>query len=513
MRESKYYRLTSFLLHCGLDEVTLSFAQIEEIIGGKLPDSAKEFPVNWANTDTLPIPRAFRAAGYATHDTDMKNGIVHFTKVKEGQVIERHHKRSFSGESGNVILLNKPFLGGWLDTDGHIGHEIIDFLLADDGSYYIYNNPWGACPEDIWVEGSTLLTRNQREKFVGKYMILTSETRNKDFDILYVIELQEKLHRVHTSKKQEDGKANVNTVPEIIDLIHKLDVKYNGRYLYDIFENESLCLTFRGAKIYKAEEPISVTGLEYNFQRNKGYIYDSKNPQDYEKVIKVIEDSINSGALKEFQPRKVNHEEIGDLNANKTFLDLISMQDSEQVYTNILHSVLSQNDLLKRFCQKFKEDKDFDDGGVFSVLRETKVVDGRMDVCADSENQRVIIENKVYSGLNGLKPADNKTQLSTYYEWGKVKPLEPLCFVVAPNFRVSEIKKEIHSLDTKMEPVYIVKTYGDIADFIEEEYKNGNIPSSYIYYSLVPQIINAFRNYSYTTREDLYARKFLEATN
>lgn len=40
-----------------------------------------------------------------------------------------------------------------------------------------------------------------------------------------------------------------------------------------------------------------------------------------------------------------------------------------------------------------------------------------MDVCAESRSQRVIIENKVYSGLNGVRPADNTTQLSTYYSW------------------------------------------------------------------------------------------------
>lgn len=80
---------------------------------------------------------------------------------------------------------------------------------------------------------------------------------------------------------------------------------------------------------------------------------------------------------------------------------------------------------------------------MFNVFRETKVVDGRMDVCAENDRQRVIIENKVYSGLNGLKPADNETQLSTYYHWGIEKELEPLCMVVAPNFRVSEISREI----------------------------------------------------------------------
>ena len=53
-----------------------------------------------------------------------------------------------------VIILNKPFLGGWLNGEGRIGHEIIDFFLADNGNYYVYNNPWGVCPKDTWVGDS-----------------------------------------------------------------------------------------------------------------------------------------------------------------------------------------------------------------------------------------------------------------------------------------------------------------------------------------------------------------------
>ena len=61
--------------------------------------------------------------------------------------------------------------------------------------------------------------------------------------------------------------------------------------------------------------------------------------------------------------------------------------------------------------------------------------------------------------------------------------------------------------------IYDIKTYGEIADFLTNEYSAGNIPASYTYYGLIPQIINAFRNLSYSTKEDLYARMFLDASN
>lgn len=425
----------------------------------------------------------------------------------------RKYKEEY--EMGNVIMLNKPFLGGWLNNDGNIGHEIIDFLLTDNGEYYVYNNPWGICPEDIWVEGTTELTRGKKEKYVARYLLLTGSQHKKDFEILYVIELGEKLHRHTTAKAEKNKSAFRDRQEKVKELIRKRNIKYNGKYLDEIYKNDdSLYLTFQGKMIYKALSPIPVIGLTYNFQRNKGYIFDDEYPSDYSNIIALIEDSIQNGSLQEFTPRSVTAEQIGQLNSNRTFLDLIGATDNEQVYTNMLHSVLEQGTLIKHFCEKYKGEKAFDSAGTFKVFRETKVVDGRMDVCAESENQRVIIENKVYSGLNGIKPADQTTQLSTYYKnWGKEKKMEPLCFIAVPDFKVDEIKREIAEYDRSMETIYCIISYGKIADFLVEELNAGSIPQTYAYYNLMPQIINAFRNLSYSTKEDLYARMFLSATN
>lgn len=429
----------------------------------------------------------------------------------QSDVVSFHtHNNEFAGR---VILLNKPFLGGYLNNKGNIGHEVIDFLKTDNDDYYVYNNPWGVCPNNIWIEGTQSLKRLRCEKYIGKYTVLTSETRGHDFDILYVIELSEKIHRFHTSKDADKTKFRADQ-NEVIKIMRERNIKYNDKFLDEIYrEDDSLYLTFKGSRIWKADIPILVQGLEYNFQRNKGYIYDDEYPNDYQILIGIINNSIENGRLQPFTPRSVDREHIGGLNSNRTFLDLINMDDNEQVFTDMLHSILEQGDMLSRFCERFRENKPFDLTSEFSVFRETKVVNGRMDVCAESNNQRVVIENKVYSGLNGLKPADNESQLSTYYHWGRKKAIIPLCMVVAPNFRVSEIRREIEEKDPDMVDVYLVKTYGDIADFISDEYQNGTIPDSYNYYGLLPQMINAFRNLSYSTKEDFYARMFLDASN
>ena len=518
---TKYQPLYEYLFHCGKETLKLTFEEIEKILGFSLPLSAKKYRSIWANNDHNPLPNSWLSAGYETHSVDMKREIVPFRKITLTVQPDKPNERkkttflSVSNE-GNVILLNKPFLGDWLDKQGNIGHEIIDFLQTDNGDYYVYNNPWGACPDNIWIDGTTnvkpCLQRLKKEKYVAKYMLLTSEEHENDFEILYVIELEEKLHRFHTTKSS-DKTIFRNDQEKIKKLIRERNIIYNKKYLYAIYpDDDSLFLTFKGKAIYKAIEPIPVKGLTYNFQRNKGYVYDDKFPDDYKLLEDLIKNSLKNGILTPFAPRNVNKQQIGKLNANNTFLNLIGLQDNEQVFTNILHSLLEQSDLFKWFCNKFKGNKSFDDKEKFNIFRETKIVNGRMDICAESETQRIVIENKVYSSLNGIKPADNKTQLSTYYEWAKQKSSDALCFLIAPNFRISEIKREITKLDPAMVKVYCIRSYGEVADFFEEMYNTNKIPTSYIYYSLLPQIINAFKNLSYSTKEDLYARMFLDAT-
>lgn len=412
---------------------------------------------------------------------------------------------------GNVIILNKQFSGDYLDNEEHIAHEIIDFLSTDDGNHYVYNTPNGVCPDDIWVDGTTNLIRSRREKYSCKYLVLTSEEHGNSFEILYVIELSEKLHRHHVSESEEKYKRCRNDVIE--NIIRRRNIKYNGEFLNEIYNNEAnLYLTFKARRIYKVQNPISFELFNYNFQRNKGYLYDDKSNEDYRRLNSLIEINIANQNLQEFEPRVVNSNEIDDINIDKTFIDLIKQEDNEQVFTNILHGILKQGELFKHFCNRFRGDRIFNTNEEFDVRSEKTIVKGRMDVCAESDNQRVIIENKINSGLNGVRTEKNSTQLSTYYEWGTKKTTSPLCFVAVPDNRMSEIQREIEEQDPTMINVYQIITYGEIAEFIKYEFDNNCIPETYAHYSLVPQIINAFKRHA-LSKEDNYARMFLDATN
>lgn len=63
------------------------------------------------------------------------------------QTMEEKNKN----EVPQVLILNKVFDGAYTEKEGNIAHEIIDFFKADNGKIYFYNNPYGQCPDNIFV--------------------------------------------------------------------------------------------------------------------------------------------------------------------------------------------------------------------------------------------------------------------------------------------------------------------------------------------------------------------------
>ena len=106
----------------------------------------------------------------------------------------------WGGNMDEVIILNKVFEGSWNDIDGNISHEIIDYVLTDNHEQYIYNTPWGHCPD--WIFVGQAATKKETHK--ATYLLLTSITRTDkergthNFYINYYVELEEKLHNYST---------------------------------------------------------------------------------------------------------------------------------------------------------------------------------------------------------------------------------------------------------------------------------------------------------------------------
>ena len=397
-----------------------------------------------------------------------------------------------------VYILNKIFDGSWNEIEGNISHEIIDFVLTDSGKYFVYNVPYGTCPCWIRVKGDTDFTNGSHE---AEYMLLTSETRNKTFSILYRIKLVRKVHNISYSRDWADDERKNNKMRSIYE---REQICYGGKIISDLIDDSTPLVTFEAATIEMPIEPIEISLSEYNYQRNKGYVRSDEHQSDY----KVLHDKLSDSkwlrvGLDPLMPETESNY------SSKMFLDLILKSRSEECYTNMLFSILKEEGMLQRFCKKFAPNLPYDEQGSFNVFREHKLIGGRVDICADSGSQRIVIENKLESGLNGLKQ-DSTSQLSTYYKWAREANIDPICFITAPDYRIflshsnrlGQLGREILKYDPQMKDKFILVGYSEICSFIEE--CREDLSEGYEYSRYIDDIIAAFRRHSYQSKSSYY---------
>lgn len=80
-KRTKYQPLADFLMESNKEDITLTFTEIENILGFKLPPSARKHRPNWANNSQEALSWGGMPVGYESYAIDMKNEIAHFRKV------------------------------------------------------------------------------------------------------------------------------------------------------------------------------------------------------------------------------------------------------------------------------------------------------------------------------------------------------------------------------------------------------------------------------------------------
>jgi hypothetical protein len=80
----KYTRLGEFLLMQRGKEVPMTFAEIERIIGGKLPPNSPQYPAWWSNNPSNNVmTKVWLNAGFRTVQVDVKSRTIVFRRVEE----------------------------------------------------------------------------------------------------------------------------------------------------------------------------------------------------------------------------------------------------------------------------------------------------------------------------------------------------------------------------------------------------------------------------------------------
>ena len=458
--------------------------------------------------------------------------------------------RTKSEVEEKFILLNKPFNGSWTYQDGNIAHEIIDFFLTDSGEYYVYNIPYGR-------------TCNGR---VPDYIVLTSEGTNV-VKIEYIIKPSEAVHGLgYSTRKKDDNKDgekdnysptnnNEENRKKIEHIIKEKNIRYGGKLLSKLYDSKTdvgLLVSYKAEWIKKPKEPLVFDFREsgYIFQHAYGYISNewnikyvnnkyfgkdklSKRQKDiietsekkskaYHALKKKIEELDQKGELVELplSPIDVHTKKFSGLTFSKTtFLDFILKTNSEECYTNLLCNLfVSDKNLFCRFVQELlKKEKvcsisSFINTNLKYINREKSVSRGRMDICAEFEINgmihRIVLENKVDSGLNGKGGAENQTQLTQYYNWATENGATPHCFILVPGYHENFLLDEIKTYDKDMMDNYTIIKYRDIFDFIKAH--SSDIKSNKDYRKFYADIFELFGRLS-LDRLSLFEYLFIQA--
>ena len=76
----KFIALTAYLEKCGMDEVKMTFSEIEKIIGFRLSDSAYTYPAQWSNSESQSFAFGWLNAGYITRQVNIPQQTVEFVR-------------------------------------------------------------------------------------------------------------------------------------------------------------------------------------------------------------------------------------------------------------------------------------------------------------------------------------------------------------------------------------------------------------------------------------------------
>lgn len=106
----KYEPLTEFLRKQRADRIEMTFAEIQAVIGTKLPSSAKLYRAWWSNNPSNSVmTAAWRDAGFRSEQVDMNAGTVIFCRTDS--IKSKKHKPTTGGSNAPA----SRSLYGWLE--------------------------------------------------------------------------------------------------------------------------------------------------------------------------------------------------------------------------------------------------------------------------------------------------------------------------------------------------------------------------------------------------------------
>lgn len=107
----KYEPLGQFLKKQKADHIKMSFAEIEELIGAKLPKSSKSHRAWWSNNPTNNVmTKEWLSAGFETVDVELDCERLVFRKIKSAHAEQKHtNQKSIFGCMKGMVTFPDDF--------------------------------------------------------------------------------------------------------------------------------------------------------------------------------------------------------------------------------------------------------------------------------------------------------------------------------------------------------------------------------------------------------------------
>lgn len=374
-------------------------------------------------------------------------------------------KKSRTEDYEETIIIERMYAGGYLDDN--IGHEIINTFRTDLGENYIYISPWGIINSKYQNTKAVLLVRLINEHC---YEVIGYASQLK------LLLSQEAMQNRKQAREIEDKRQHA--------IIEENEITYGGLPINELFSEQenTVYVTFKAenyrsvknqSKIYIVDDESHVLNEnyifipEFRFSNQSLKLYAPKNTR--QKAFEAIDALINTEQYWENNntSSKISHSKATD----STFglLDVIGKSDDELVYSNWIGYYLKN---YPRMMQRFAEDVlglSLSDG-----LTEIKREYHNIDLWLEDDENIVVIENKIKSGINGvdadrhdLKSDMIQSQLSKYYSFAEdeaeKKNKKTNYFIFLPDYSYKDEDLSVYLMAEK----YTVIRYSEISSFFD----------------------------------------------
>lgn len=380
--------------------------------------------------------------------------------------------------------------------------------------------------------------------------------------------------KIHLQKNRENAKG-LDIHKAQLKYIHDEGISYGNKCLDNIFKknerNEySIYTTFKAGKVVRVSEPLYILtnsdlkggnfinlnenakenekikfakqSLKMYFNKNTAIINENnyeeneniqKNSEAFNKLKDIIENddywnyspqSNQDDSKKIDKIENLIMDKQGSTDKKRNFVDIINKNYDELMYSNLFRYMFSNIEMFCAFINNVLLIKEKDENILeeklfieycpelengFEIIREKEK---NIDLCIKIGQHLFVIENKIKSGLNGIKK-DNKgniieTQLIKYAKYANEKYGDKIrhYFLFSPSYNL--FSEEELSIKLNNEIIrYLPITYRDILNFfstkeIIKNYRDNN----YIY---IDECINAIERHSWDV-DNIQERQMFE---